>query len=132
MTDNRTEEARKQALAQLESIKEMVEAFEKANEEADYDAADEARERILEDALEVAVRSDWYSPGEEAEASEYRILLCTGGPAVQLIGDLDHYKEPKSVRLMCQDWSTPWTEVIVTGDDRKALLTYAQQFYFGQ
>ena len=50
---------------------------------------DEARERIEQDPLEVSIRSDWYTPGETPEPTEFRILLCTGGPAVQIKGELD-------------------------------------------
>jgi hypothetical protein len=90
-----------------------------------------ARETIQEDALEIQVRSDWHSLGEESTPSEYYILLCTGGPAVRIIGELDR-NEPSSARLQYQDWGTSWTEYITTGSDHDALMTYAQQFYFGE
>lgn len=95
--------------------------------------ADTARERILEDALEVTVRADWHAPGESPEKpSEFCILLCTGGPAVRLLGDLNEHGEPDRVYMQHQDWGTGWQEFITTGDDNAALLTYARQFYFGE
>lgn len=94
--------------------------------------ADEARQRIEEGALSVDVRSDWGAVGDTLEADEYRILLCTGGPAVQIIGDLDR-GAPCSVRLMYQDWGTPWTELVgISDEEREALMIYANAFYFGE
>jgi hypothetical protein len=92
-----------------------------------------AREAIEEDALSIQVREGWHSPGEQGELEEFEILLCTGGPAVRIVGDLDRHKQPDSVRLQYQDWGTPWTEYLdMTSDEREALLTYCQQFYFGE
>lgn len=94
----------------------------------EYHDRDAAEEAIHDDPLSVEVRSDWQNIGEELTPSEYCILLCTGGPACRIVGDLDG--EPTSARLEYQDWGTPWTELITTGSDHAALLTYARQFYF--
>jgi hypothetical protein len=91
---------------------------------------DEALERITDDALEVAVRSGWSTSGE-LEAEEYNILLCTGGPAVRIRGELSEYKEPESAWLEYQDWGTSW-EVLRLGADEDAVLTYARCFFFGE
>jgi hypothetical protein len=69
---------------------------------------DDARQRISEDPLSVEVRSDWTTPGEELEAAEFCILLCTGGPAVRIVGELNR-GEPCRAWLEYQDWGTPWT-----------------------
>ena len=153
--------AEQQAKAQLDTIKAMVKRLEhcqdctgddceltdaevyeginlywKEGDEADedqriqYHDEDEARQAISEDPLSVQVRSGWANSLEEFEAEEYEILLCTGGPACRIIGELDR-SEPDSARLQYQDWFTPWTEYITTGEDHEALLTYARQFYFG-
>lgn len=90
---------------------------------------DEARRTIEEDALSVQIRSGWHSPGEAGEAEEYEILLCTGGPAVRIVGDLGRFNEPDDARLQCQDWFTSWTEVFDV--DHDVLLAYAHCFYFG-
>ena len=129
-----TERAEEQAKAQLECIRELVAALEEA--EADIgdrtgEERDEARQAIEEDALSVEGRSDWHEIGGDSDPDEYCILLCTGGPAVRIIGRLDQYSEPESARLQYQDWSTPWQELILSSKDYATLLTYAQCFYFG-
>lgn len=170
-TEDKWQNAREQAQAQFESIREMVEALEAA-EKSDPGAdagenGEEARERILEDALSVEVRSDWYAPGaprrrevlvhrggtsygmepvgvDACAPVEYRILLCTGGPAVQIVGKLSEHGEPETACLQIQDWFLPWTdyrplapkdangEVNCVGDAEEILLAYARQFYFGE
>src|SRR5690606_36741655 len=72
------------------------------------------------------VRSGWTQPGAEMEAEEYRILLCTGGPAVQIVGDLNRYNEPESARLQYQDWFTPWTDYPTTQKEDEAMMEYAR------
>lgn len=97
------------------------------------DEAREAREQaIREDTLSVTVRSGWYSPGvrEDSEPAEYEILLCTGGPACRMIGELDR-GQPTSARIEVQDWFTPWTEWRGDGWNEKIALEYACAFYFG-
>jgi len=101
-------------------------------EREEYHDRDQAQQVIQEDALSVEVRSDWHSPGDKSEEGEYLILLCTGGPACRIIGDLNEYKEPTRARLEYQDWFTPWNEYITTGSDHEALVTYARSFYFGE
>ncbi len=98
-----------------------------------YHDKDQASESIDEDALSVEVRGGWHSPGESDEMEEYTILLCTGGPACRIIGDLGEHNQPSSARLEYQDWFTPWTEYFDFKDEeREMLLTYAQHFYFGE
>lgn len=91
---------------------------------ADYHDEDAAQSAISEDPLDVQVRSDWHTPGEQGENAEYYILLCTGGPAVRIVGDLDQYGRPDSARIEYQDWFTPWVEY--RGEDHEAVLAYAQ------
>lgn len=90
---------------------------------------DSAREAIQEDPLEITMRSDWVSSKDEMVPSEYCILLCTGGPAVRIIGDLDG-GEPTSARLQVQDWFTPWTDCFFSSDEDEDLLAYASNFFF--
>lgn len=94
---------------------------------------EEARDRIREDALSVEIRSGWYIPyADDVTADEFRILLCTGGPAVRIIGDLDDTLTPCTARLEYQDWGTPWIELTeAEGANEEALLTYVNQFAFG-
>ena len=94
----------------------------------DCESEEEARQRIEEDALSVEVRSGWASLGEPLTADEFCILLCTGGPAARIRGELSG-GEPHRAWLEYQDWGTPWTEFV--GADQAVLLTYARCFYFG-
>lgn len=98
----------------------------------DCEDEDDARRRIEEDALSVDVRSDWESAGHALTPSEFRILLCTGGPAVQIRGELDDSREPCRAWLEYQDWGTPWTEYHGEEVEQEVLLTYARVFYFGE
>lgn len=118
----------------LEGINLHYEEGIKASDEErkEYHDKEAARQAIEEDPLSVQVRSDWHSPGEEKEPSEYEILLCTGGPAVRIVGELDEYQQPTSAGLQYQDWFTPWESYSnTTNEEDEALLAYARQFYFG-
>ena len=129
-TTKEAERAESQARAQLESIIELVSALNDSGDQEDDDANEAAVTAIHEDALSVEVRSGWTSPGDKLEPAEYCILLCTGGPAVRIIGELDRGYEPDSAELQYQDWGTPWTRYLTTGEEENTLLTYARQFYF--
>jgi hypothetical protein len=137
-----------QARAQLDGVLDMVADLhpvecERCNrwhaEDADCDdarngnraggdtedaAMEDADQRISEDPLSVEVRSDWHTPGEAGEAEEYRILLCTGGPAVQIVGDIGG----DAVAIEHQDWFTPWTPLDISRAEAEALRTYAARF----
>jgi len=94
---------------------------------------EQATDRIREDALSVEVRSGWHTPGDtESRDEEFCILLCTGGPACRIIGELDQYGQPDSARLQHQDWGTPWTEHFLNSEQLDIVLTYCRQFYFGE
>lgn len=97
-------------------------------EAGDCESEEDARERIQEDPLEVQVRSDWTSPGEELTPSEFMILLCTGGPACRIVGELDQHGEPDRAWLEYQDWGTPWTRFYDV--ESSTLVEYASHFYF--
>lgn len=95
---------------------------------------DNARQRIEEDALSVEMRGAWYGygtePADAAKPVEFKILLATGGPAVQIRGELNEHGEPGRAWLEVQDWGKPWTQYFKA--DRDTLLTYARCFYFGE
>jgi hypothetical protein len=124
--------AKDQAKAQLESIKEMVDELNKATENDDENAIDDARQTIEQDPLSVEVRSDWYTldPDSDKKPAFYRILLCWGGPACQVVGELSEHGEPETASIEYQDWGTRWTEYRLTKEEEKTVLTYAQCFYF--
>lgn len=129
-TTQENDRAKQQAKSQIESIVEMVKALDTGSDRH----REEAQEAIQEDALSVEVRSDWHAPGDgDNKPTEYKILLCTGGPACKIIGELSQYGEPETARVEYQDWGTPWTEYReTTSEEDEAILTYAQQFYFGE
>ena len=145
-----------QARAQLETIRAWHEAWqfcdeeredisvlssfaqEFLNDEMDWEndpdhenTKDAIEEMVLEDALEVKVKSDWHQLGEEAELGEYMILLCTGGPAVRIVGELES-DQPTSAKLQSQDWFTPWVDCPISDTDAEALIWYAERFYWEQ
>ena len=162
--------ARKQAIAQCESIAGMVRAVEmdwtrldqlrllrsqakdagEASEVEEFDAEygeeldelEEARgeyesledveQAIDNDPLSVQVRSGWYTPGEGSpDPEEFEILLCTGGPAVRIRGELGMHLEPYRAWIEYQDWGTPWTELVDRPIETSTLLAYCQRFYYG-
>ena len=128
--------ARDQAAAQLESITEMVKNLKSADASQNgrqVETYEKAETAIQEDALSIEVRTGWYAPGEamDAETAEFNILLCTGGPAVRIIGTLAA-ADPDTARLEYQDWGTPWTEYRLTSDEEETVLRYCRCFYFGE
>lgn len=131
-----------QAAAQLASIRELVAALKHANAHANDSTStldgdtmvDEARQAIIDDALEVCVRDPWRAPGQtDSEGpTEFKILLCTGGPAVRIIGDLNEHGEAESARIEHQDWGTPWTEHRITAEEEADVLAYCAEFCFSE
>lgn len=130
-----------EARAQMDSIAEMVRALDEWDEECgeelrelsedagDCESHDEALERIQDDPLSVEVRSGWTNAGETMQPEEFRIVLCTGGPHVEIRGDLDGYNQPCRAYLHYEDWGESGDYF---GDNLNtdALLEYAKQFYF--
>ena len=98
------------------------------SEAGECENEDDAREAIQNDPLEVMVRSDWTTPGEDLTPSEFTILLCTGGPAVRIMGELNQQGEPDRAWLEYQDWGTPWTRYY--GAESGVLVEYASHFIF--
>lgn len=123
-----------QAIAQFDSIREMVETYESARGQENEQEAEEAEQAIHDDPLSVMVRSDWYAVGSDIpKPAEFEILLCTGGPAVRILGELDEHYQPVKAIIQHQDWFKPWTDWQPSGasDKQEILLAYCRQFYFG-
>lgn len=110
-------------LEELEALREAA---------GDCEDLEDAEQRILESPLDISVRTGWYSPGSAPEPEEFQILLCTGGPAVRIRGELDAGKEPARAWLEYQDWGTPWAEYHGDGMNANDLLKYSRRFYFGE
>ncbi len=94
------------------------------------DLTEALREYVQGMALSVLVRSEWHEPGAEATYGQFEVLLCTGGPAVRILGELDSYREPYRPHLQYQDWGIPWTDHPEALTD--ALAWFAGQFYYGE
>tara|TARA_R110000803_G_scaffold80444_7_gene146280 strand:- start:6563 stop:7042 length:480 start_codon:yes stop_codon:yes gene_type:complete len=104
---------------------EWVELSDLAN---GNESEDQAREALQEHALSVEVRSGWDIVGGDTEAAEFKITICTGGPAVRVMGELDHHGQPCRAWLEYQDWGTPWTQYFDVS--QATLIAYAQSHYF--
>ena len=137
MTATPDTHARDNATAWLATIRELVAnlqaAYDADARDGAQDAIDRAQTAIHEAPLSVEVRSGWYRPCDaDPEPMEYQILLSTGGPALRITGDLDAYGQPDTARLEYQYWGTPWTLYLLTDEEREDVLTFAQQFYYGE
>jgi hypothetical protein len=124
-TDDRTIS---QARSQLDAICELVEAYGTVHKNDADDS--ETLEAIYSSVLDVSVRSDWQPPGRRFEPGEYQLLLCWGGPACRVIGELDG-GDPITAHIEYQDWFTPWQELRTSAAETEALIDYARFFHFG-
>lgn len=150
--------SKEQAQAQFDCIYEMVQSYEmdwirleelredadeldeedtlelkELNEIAgDYEDQDDVIEVMRDNALSCEVRSGWSGNSADLEAEEFRIVLCTGGPHVEIMGELNQFKEPDRAWIQYSDWGTGMTTLPLSVSDGEALLTYCQQFYFGE
>ena len=131
MTTTKTNHALQNAISTIET---MVEDFKKdqlLEKSNDYNQQDELRESILNSPLSVQFRSGWHSSvDDDIVPEEFKILLCWGGPALRIIGELDEYS-PVNPKLQHQDWGTPWTDFEITEDQQKALNWFCNCFYLG-
>ena len=116
--------AKNQARAQFEHIKDMLERLDKNYREIGQESP--VDQEIQEHPLEITYRSDWRPYGENLKPSEFNILLCTGGPAVRIIGEVDL----SDCHIEYQDWGTQWTEYRLDMADTEILLRYCQYFVF--
>ena len=133
-----TDHAHEQAIAQMEYIEKLLAAYnmdwdlyadlrdcdqpdldeddlselQALTEQADdCESQDEALERLESNPLDIRFRSDWESYTSDLTPSEFSILLCTGGPAVRILGELDDNGYPYRAWVEYQDWGTPWSEL---------------------
>jgi hypothetical protein len=121
----------------LTTIRELVANYRAATAVDDIDDTAQAEinaaaHAIYEAPLSVEVRSSWHDPVRVAVSAEYQILLSFGGPSVRITGDLDGYAQPDTARLEYQDWGTPWTAHPLTAEEAEDVLTFAQQFHYGE
>ena len=116
----------------MSNIKELVEQWNKAIESQDEALViDEVEEEIRNMPLCVEVKNDWHDVNSHDEyryPTHYKLLLGTGGPAVQIVGELNEHGEPETAELQGQDWFTPWERT--KEQDEDILLQFARFFYF--
>jgi hypothetical protein len=122
--DEVEEQTKRLAAWDIENAEELEELEIEAGECAD---SDEARETVQNHPLSVEVRSGWDIVGGDMCAAEFRIVLCTGGPHVEIRGELDN-GTPSRAWMMYQDWGTPLTQYFDI--EGSTLLAYCQEFYF--
>ena len=91
-------------------------------------STDRISDLVYEQPLEVSTRSDWQQSQEDYEASEFNILLCTGGPAVRIFGSCDD-GYPQNIELQHQDWFTPWETVHNVSDNQKDAMEWFCNFF---
>ncbi len=150
MTATKEAHAITNARGQLESIKELYREFKKQEDLEAWDCGSNVynwttegiREKAQDEALSVEFRSGWSSNLENMEPEEFKILLSTGGPACQIIGKLDQYKQPTDIEIQYQDWGTPWEPLQLNStyadkspnitSDYQALEWFCNCFYFGE
>lgn len=119
---------KEQAKAQIQSILNAIAEF--TDEDGNFDDS-EFNDWVNEDALSLEVRGAWHTPGAEAEDDEFRIVMCTGGPHVEIQGELDRYKQPCRIRVMYNDWFRSLTEYRTDSEEDEAIEKYVACFYFG-
>jgi hypothetical protein len=119
--------------AWLETITDQLARLKAACRDSD-DAYETIREEILESPLSVQVRSDWQPMDQPLQASQFCILLSTGGPGLRIVGDLGLYNCPENSRLEIQDWGTPWQELPQAANAATGAIldAWTAQFYFGE
>ena len=110
-------------------------ALERSIDDPERDIEEEAREM----ALDVCWKSeDWQAVGAELTPTKGRVLLTTGGPACQVVCDLDG-DNASNPEIQWQDWGTPWTTPSIkceleldfdTAND--ALEWFVDLFYWGE
>lgn len=107
------------------SLDEMrAELAELKNAAGDCEDADDAQQRIQEDPLSIEYRSGWVNPGDDMTPEEFRIVLCIGGPHVEIVGDLNQHGEPVSARILYRDWGDSGE---LFDFDHEKVLTYCNQ-----
>lgn len=135
-------EALEQAAAQLDSIHELFTAAQNARDGLpaiadgnEFDDEDAVREYAMEQALSVEVRcAEWHTPGDEyGTADEFRIVVCTGGPHVEIRGSLNQWSEPENAEIYANDWFTTLESLDGYSEEKaEALDWFCGLFYYGE
>ena len=107
-----------------------------------HELTDEMEEELDLIPLSIEVRStnwqsfdNWASCNKQMEPDQGRILLSTGGPACQIICDLeDGCFNGETLEIQHQDWFKPWENLENTNSidyKKQALEWFVNRFFFG-
>ena len=100
------------------------------------DLDDDERD-IMQEAQDMALDVCWKSDDRQEVRTRLtptvgRVLLSWGGPACQVICDLEDY--PTNPEIQYQDWGTPWTShtLAYKSIEYAALEWFVNLFYWGE
>lgn len=110
--------------AQREELEELE------SDAGECEDRDDAQQRISEDPLSVEYRSGWSSDPYSLDPEQFCVLLCTGGPAVRIMGELGERGSIHRAWLEYRDWGTPWTHYY--DGDSQTLINYCESLCVGQ
>jgi len=130
-----TEHAANNARNWIERITETFDRLALALENDDQESAESIDNEIMEMPLSIEVGCDWIGINDalldRMKPDRMRILLTTGGPALQVVittNPCDCYAVER-VTVEAQDWFTPWTEVRPkNAREESALRQFAERF----
>ena len=122
-------------------LENIIELYKLSQQEADWNDERDVEEEARAEALDVCWKSDaWHPVADNASftPTKGRVLLSTGGPACQVVCDLeDGY--PVNPEIQWQDWGTPWTtpsiqcELELDFDTaNEALVWFINLFWWGE
>ena len=89
-------------------------------------------DRVNETPLSLEVKADdWHTLGDtrELEPTKGRLLLSTGGPACQIVGDIEG-DYMANVEIQFQDWGKPWESISTNSEQFDALQWFVEQFWW--
>lgn len=125
MTTKEMSRSAEQAQAQLDEIQRLSDLLD-----SDPDN-DDLQEELRCLALSQEVRTPWQCVSQDLEPTEYRIVLCTGGPHVEIRGDLDSAGDPETATMWHCDWGQEPAVVSTTDPEDELMLWFAQTLYWG-
>ena len=115
----------KEAFDTLYGDKKEVKEYLEYEDELSTERIDEL---VRQEPLEVATRSQWANFQDEFESSDFKILLCTGGPAVRIFGSCEG-GYPSDIELQHQDWFTPWETVRGLSEIQREAMEWFCNFF---
>ena len=136
-----TRETFKTAIGTVQDIIQQHQDWQHALNDGNDLRIEEIEREVDQRPLSVEVRSGWSATSDQWTADEFRILLGTGGPAFQIVGEVSDYGEAINPQMQYQDWFMPWTSVdwcgyVVKdefeGEGKAALHWFCNRFHFGE